>query len=271
MKPSKAHFRWVLPVLLFLALFFAGFFFLYVPVQITGSDNSLLSNGQIYLYQKISYLFRQPQVGDLVVFKSSSLSQFPSIGFIARIDTTTDTKFSVTASKHPRNLWIVSREQIVGRVYYPSIPSIPTQDLLPLPTPTHTPTPTLIPPTRRPTRALTPTVTLTPTIDNNTAPTVPPRSNPGLSCAIVARATNEGVPQTYNLIYSASNMGGDNYVTGIQWDYNGDGNWDSDLSLNNGNVNYTYSARGIYTIRMKIQTRNGSTAECSTQVGVQPR
>jgi len=171
------------------------------------------------------------------------------------------------------------------RTSLPSRTSEPSPVILLSPIPTLTPTatltptnaPTSIPPTLIPTKKPTPIATKAPTPTLAPAPTATPIPNPtnppsssGASCQVVANPGFGPAPLTVSLSYSVSNLG-ESYVTGIQWDYNGDGNWDSDMSLNNGSVNYTYSTVGVFNPRMRLQLSNGQTTDpCSTSIGVQP-
>lgn len=168
----------------------------------------------------------------------------------------------------------------------PSVTAEPSPAILPLPTsvlvPTASPTPPevqpSVAPTPRPTKKPTPTAIKVPTPTSTPVPTATPTPNPtvtsstssGARCQIVANPGFGPAPLTVSLTYSASNLG-ESYVTGIQWDYNGDGNWDSDMSLNNGSVTYTYSTVGVFNPRMRLQLSNGQTTDpCSTSIGVQP-
>lgn len=160
----------------------------------------------------------------------------------------------------------------------PTILPSPTPTLIPTASPVPTEAPTRVPPTPTPTKKPTPTATKAPTPTSAPVPTTTPTPNPtvtssassGASCQIVANPGYGPAPLTVSLAYSA-NILGESYVTGIQWDYNGDGNWDSDMSLNNGNVTYTYSTVGVFNPRMRLQLSNGQTTDpCSTSIGVQP-
>ncbi len=265
-KPSN-HRHVFINILIILVLAFSGLFFLYIPNTVAGSDNSLFTNGQLMLSEKITFIFRRPKIGDIVTFtsQSPSLDEIQHIGVI--IDQKTDlahTIYTIVNRKNPQRPWQVTADNINSLIYYPhsklsSLPIIPVPTLTPTPTIIHTSMPAISPSTKVIRTTATPTMVVTSNQNNQ----------PG--CQIVARALNEGIPQEYNLAYSAFNLGAaDNYVTGIQWDYDGNGNWDSDLSLTNGNVNYSYSTPGVHTIIMKIQVKSGTSYTCQTQIGVQP-
>lgn len=164
----------------------------------------------------------------------------------------------------------------------PDVAAKPSPVILPSPTPDLIPTISPVPtklPTRTPTKKPTPTATKIPiptvapaaptaTPIPTLAPTSPPSNS--ASCQIIANPGSGAAPLKVNLAYSASNLGS-SYVTGIQWDYVGDGTWDTDMSLANGNVNYTYTSEGVYRPTARLQLSSGQiTNSCSTLIGVQP-
>lgn len=76
-------------------------------------------------------------------------------------------------------------------------------------------------------------------------------------------------PLMVTLVYSFSGEG-DAYMTGAQWDFNGDGNWDTDMSQSNGTVEHTYSSGGNYNVKLRLQASDGSTTDvCSETVSLQ--
>jgi PKD repeat protein len=44
-------------------------------------------------------------------------------------------------------------------------------------------------------------------------------------------------------------------IEGYEWDFTGDGSWDTGVSLNA--QNYTYLAAGTYTAKMRVKATNG--------------
>lgn len=152
----------------------------------------------------------------------------------------------------------------------PTLLPVPTETLTPTPTvfePTVTPIPTkiVVVPSKIPTKIITPTSTPIP-------PTSTPLPNPPreLRCEISASPMAGPAPLEVTLTYIVLNIGNDAYVTGAQWDFNGDGNWDTDLNINTGRVNYTYSDVGVYTVKLKTKLSDGRITECSSSIGVQP-
>lgn len=70
-------------------------------------------------------------------------------------------------------------------------------------------------------------------------------------------------PLMVTLTYSYSGYN-NTYMTGAQWDFDGDGNWDTDMKQSNGTVEHTYGSGGNYNIKLKLQASDGSTTDiCS--------
>lgn len=75
-------------------------------------------------------------------------------------------------------------------------------------------------------------------------------------------------PLTVNFFYGATYGGGtDNYVTKVQWDFDGDGNWDTsfDISPDLEKPSHTYTQKGTYTAKMHLQTKDGYTSDICTK------
>lgn len=152
----------------------------------------------------------------------------------------------------------------------PTLVLVPTGTLTPTPTvfePTVTPVPTkkAVVPTKIPTKIIAPT--LTPIPLTSTPLPNPPRE---LRCEISANPIAGPAPLEVTLAYTVLNIGDMAYVTGAQWDFNGDGNWDTDLNQDTGRVNYRYSDAGVYTVKLKTILSDGRISECSSSIGVQP-
>lgn len=70
------------------------------------------------------------------------------------------------------------------------------------------------------------------------------------------------------LIYSYSSYN-NSYMTGAQWDFTGDGTFDTNMSQSNGTIEHTYPAAGTYTAKLKVQGSDGATTDvCSKSVTV---
>lgn len=117
---------------------------------------------------------------------------------------------------------------------------------------------------------ISPAPTFKPTVSPSPTPVTPNYStNTSSTCAINVGATpldpnsNFDNPLTVLLTYSA-HYTGNKYVTGAQWDFNGDGNWDTDMSLSNGSIPHTFPRSGSYNIKMQLRMSDGTmTPVCS--------
>lgn len=75
-------------------------------------------------------------------------------------------------------------------------------------------------------------------------------------------------PLLVTLVYSFSGSG-NVYMTGVQWDFDGDGNWDTDMKQSNGTMEHTYGSGGNYNVKLKLQASDGSVTDvCSKTVSL---
>jgi hypothetical protein len=103
------------------------------------------------------------------------------------------------------------------------------------------------------------------TQDTTQTQTPSPTQKP-YSCEINTSA-NEINSMALNLVYGANYQSGNNYVTGVQWDFDGNGSWDTDMAIANGNISHTYPSPGNYTVKMQLQMSDGGfTDVCSKSV-----
>ncbi|MBN1168645.1 hypothetical protein JXA63_02025 [Candidatus Woesebacteria bacterium] len=106
-----------------------------------------------------------------------------------------------------------------------------------------------------------------PTPTPTSLPTPTPTSAP--TCSIVTDTSSGSTPLTVNFIYSVYGGISGHYVDGIQWDFDGDGTWDTDFSFN-GNLFHTYTNPGSYTAKMHAQFSNGFiTSVCTKPITAQ--
>lgn len=143
----------------------------------------------------------------------------------------------------------------------------PTQ-VEPLSVPSLSPTPQIstspIPNTTFPT----PMPTRTPTSVPTTKPTPTPTPKPKAVCSISIAGVSETDSMAIKLAYSVTSPTGA-YMTGAQWDYNGDNNWDTDMTQSNGLVTYKFPSNGTYTVKLHLKMSDGEvTGTCSSQVTV---
>lgn len=75
-------------------------------------------------------------------------------------------------------------------------------------------------------------------------------------------------PLLVTLTYSFSGFN-NTYMTGAQWDFNGDGNWDTDMNQSNGIIEHTYGGAGSYIVKLQVKGSDGSVTDvCSKSVTV---
>jgi PKD repeat protein len=58
-------------------------------------------------------------------------------------------------------------------------------------------------------------------------------------------------------------------MSGAQWDFDGNGSWDTDMSQANGTTTHVYSNNGTYTVKLQLKMSDGTTTNiCSKSVTV---
>lgn len=71
-------------------------------------------------------------------------------------------------------------------------------------------------------------------------------------------------PLLVTLVYSFSGYN-NVYMTGAQWDFDGNGSWDTDLKQSNGTIEHTYSQSGTYNVKLQLQGSDGSITDVCTK------
>ncbi len=153
----------------------------------------------------------------------------------------------------------------------------PTFNLQPLLTPTplpndYEPTKTIIPsPTiKPPTKLLTPTGKLIPTPTPTPTPLPTPTPTPlpkPLCSAPTIYPTNTGAAPFTATFQANAETGSAGGIVGYEWDFQGDGTWDTPASLDA--PTYTYQNPGIYTVKMRVLATNGQYSDiCQNSITV---
>lgn len=152
----------------------------------------------------------------------------------------------------------------------PTLTLVPTQIIIPTSIPKISPK---IVPTKKPIPTSVKPTSILPTLIPTTAPISEPTSPPvnhNLRCEISASLSSGKAPLTSTLAYVVLDIISNSYVTGAQWDFNGDGNWDTSMNTDTGRVNYTFPEAKTYTVYMRAQLNDGRmTDTCSTSISVQ--
>lgn len=147
-------------------------------------------------------------------------------------------------------------------------------------------------PTKSTPKPSTPSVQVTPTANTTNysqssyvtqGPSPTPTPAPRVVCQVCAEVSggcssskSGTAPLTISFVYAASwyntPSGSNDYVTNVQWDFNGDGSWDTAYDTANQHpAPYTYSQSGNYTPRMHLQTNNGLESDiCTGNIVVNP-
>lgn len=132
----------------------------------------------------------------------------------------------------------------------------PSPGISPTPTPTAKPNVTnkIATPTPSPKISVSPTPSPTSTISSQ------------ISCEVISSPNDGYAPLTVNL---SQNIKSPNGPSGLQWDYDGDGKWDTEMVLGNYSPQYTYQKSGTYTVKLSVRTSQGDTS-CSKSITVKP-
>lgn len=89
-----------------------------------------------------------------------------------------------------------------------------------------------------------------------------PQSIPTCVSSTINQNSSGEVPFNYFFHGSGAAGGVDSGIVGYQWDYDGDGKWDSDVMMDG--ISYTYQTPGIYNPRYRIKGANGTWSQtCS--------
>lgn len=107
-------------------------------------------------------------------------------------------------------------------------------------------------------------------------PTPTPTPVPKTVCQVnIASKSSEKAPATVNLVAGANivkppNLA-DKYITAVQWDYDGDGSWDTEMSASLAViVSKEYTQPGTYTVKAKVQLSDGEVTDtCSNSFNLQ--
>lgn len=87
---------------------------------------------------------------------------------------------------------------------------------------------------------------------------------------VVASDVSEGkAPLDVNFTYNLYEVDSGIDVEGVQWDFDGDGTWDTNLSFANAETSYTYAKSGNYAPQLRVQLTDGAiTPVCSGEISV---
>ncbi len=98
-------------------------------------------------------------------------------------------------------------------------------------------------------------------------PTSVPGSNV-VTCEVhTSSISGSNAPVTVTFYYGASwSVQTNDYVTEVQWDFNGDGQWDTSYDVSQQHpAPHTYNTAGTYDVKMHLRTHNGLESGICTQ------
>jgi len=102
-------------------------------------------------------------------------------------------------------------------------------------------------------------------------PTPQPAEKPICTSPVALPSSSGNAPLEVNLYIGYT--GNSTYTTSeklryIQWDFTGDGSWDTTTNYGNPSQ-YTYQSAGAYTVKGRIQAENGDYSDpCQTTISV---
>lgn len=85
-----------------------------------------------------------------------------------------------------------------------------------------------------------------------------------VTCEVHSDVVSGSAPLTVNFYYGATYSYNNGYVTNVQWDFDGDGNWDTLFDVASQRPSHLYSVRGNYNVKMHLQTSDGTTSDICT-------
>jgi len=130
-------------------------------------------------------------------------------------------------------------------------------------TPSGSPESEDLPNTSGPTDPPKPSSTAKPT--SKPATPTPKTPSPTNNSCTVSTMTEPSSQNSVRLIASADSKNG-SYISGAQWDFDGNGSWDTDMNISNSNIVHSYSD-GSHLVKLQLKMSDGSTTEiCSKSV-----
>lgn len=113
----------------------------------------------------------------------------------------------------------------------------------------------------------TPIPTSVPVSTSIPVPTSIPTPKAKSTCDIVVDISDSN-PMALKLIYSVRSVY-NTYMAAAQWDFNGDGSWDTGWSQSNGTITHTFPYPGSHNVKLHLQMSDGETTNvCSKTVTV---
>lgn len=122
--------RIVYRLTLLLGLIALTYYFFLQPMKVSGQNPvDPFIVGQYIMSERISFLVREPKVGDAVIFNTPTVADGGSNGGVLSyfgvitkiINKNNQTTYQIISTKTQLNSWEVSRDKIIARIYYPVV------------------------------------------------------------------------------------------------------------------------------------------------------
>lgn len=120
-------------LLIIIAVF--SFLFLIRPFKIPDNAVKPFKGGEIVLAEKVSYMFSQPKIGDRVLFIPKDRGDMEYVGIIKDITEEGNIKTFSIVSTGTGQPWLVTKDKIVWKVYFPAVSREEIITNLPSPSP----------------------------------------------------------------------------------------------------------------------------------------
>ena len=105
-------------ILIIFSFLIFGYFYLARPYRVVGKPVSPFTKGQLVLASKIPFYFRDPKVGDRIIFYPVKGST-EYIGIIVSIEDNKSIQIYNVDSATEKGSWQISQEKILSYIWYP--------------------------------------------------------------------------------------------------------------------------------------------------------
>lgn len=123
MKNNKDKGSVLVGILLVFAVLAVICFLFFKMNKVIGSDGSIFTNNQNYIFEKLSYRFGSPQVGDIVLFRyqNGSSGDMDYIGAVVEMESSNEgeIQYSIVNKLKPKYVFKVTEEEILAHAIYP--------------------------------------------------------------------------------------------------------------------------------------------------------
>ena len=108
-------------VLVLVVVIIISFLFVTRPFKTAENAVKPFKGGELILAEQLSYKFSEPQIGDRILFIPNNMGRVEYVGFITQVNEEGNVKTYSVISSNKDNPWIVSKDKIVWKVYFPFV------------------------------------------------------------------------------------------------------------------------------------------------------